>query len=79
MGSNKSQCKQILDHLADGRRITSADALAKYSVARLASRINDLKNAGHQIGKTMIPAVNRFGDTVHVAEYFLVERHIDVR
>ena len=40
----ESQNKQILAHLRAGKTITAIQALNKYGVFRLASRINDLKN-----------------------------------
>lgn len=44
-----SQSKLILDHLYRTGQITQLEALAEYSVMRLASRINDLRKAGWRI------------------------------
>lgn len=68
--SSQSQCKQIARWLMQGKSITSMEALNKWGCARLASRINDLKNKGMNITKEMIvtPHTNK-----RVAKYFLVK------
>lgn len=44
----------ILQHLESGKPITGLMALTKYGCFRLASRINELKNYGHNIKSKMI-------------------------
>ena len=44
-----SQCDAILAHLKEGNTITQIDALNKFGCFRLGSRINDLRNRGHNI------------------------------
>jgi len=44
----------ILKHLKKGLPITHAQAANKYSIWRLASRINELRQQGHNIVTTMI-------------------------
>jgi len=48
----ESQNKQILNFLELGRTLTAYDALVKFGCMRLASRINDLRNQGHNIEST---------------------------
>lgn len=48
-----SQNQSILNHLQK-KSITPLDALTQYKCLRLAARINDLKEAGHQINRQMI-------------------------
>jgi hypothetical protein len=48
-----TQNDQILKHLKNGP-ITPMEALNDYGCFRLASRINDLKNAGHNIVTDMV-------------------------
>lgn len=74
--SKASQCHTLLSHLKSGS-ITQAEALKKYGIARLASRINDLKNAGHTIAKTMIVVSNRDGKPCRVARYWMQTQAID--
>ncbi len=48
-----TQNDQILKHLKKGP-ITPMEALTDYGCFRLAARINDLKNAGHNIVMHMV-------------------------
>jgi hypothetical protein len=50
----KTQTAAILSHLKRGWKITQTDAFRKYGCWRLASRINDLRNAGFDITTKMI-------------------------
>jgi hypothetical protein len=66
-----TQRLKLLDHLKQGLPITAHQALVGYGVARLAARILDLKEAGWEIERRLIPATNREGKVVRVAEYRL--------
>ena len=66
-----TQRLKLLDHLKRGLPITAHQAPVGYGVARLAARALDLKRAGWDIERRLIPAVNREGKTVRVAEYRL--------
>lgn len=66
-----TQEQRVLAHLQAGRKLTQFEAIKDLGILRLASRINELKNAGHQISKTMIEVENRYGETCHVASYKL--------
>jgi hypothetical protein len=44
-----TQTETILAHLQAGGSITPIDALREYGVFRLAARINDLREAGHDV------------------------------
>ena len=68
--SSQSQCKMIAAWLMQGKSITSMEALNLWGCARLASRINDLKNRGMNIDKEMIVTPNT---NKRVARYFLVK------
>lgn len=48
-GSGHSQCAQILAHLEDEGPITPMEALSRYGCFRLAARIKDLRDQGHDI------------------------------
>lgn len=65
-----TQCRKVREYLSSGASLTQMQALDKFGIARLASRINDLKNAGFQTGKKMVPVLNRNGQQVKVAQYF---------
>jgi len=45
----QSQCDIILAHMQTGKSIDPMTALNSYQCFRLASRINELKKAGHNI------------------------------
>ncbi len=45
----KSQNAQVLKHLKSGLSLTSLQAFRMFGIMRLAARINDLKNKGHDI------------------------------
>jgi len=49
MSAITAQRKLILKHLDHGRSITSLEALDKFDCLRLAARIYDLREAGHNI------------------------------
>lgn len=65
----ESQNKLILQHLKTVGSLTALDALAKFQCFRLASRIHDLKTAGHHIHK--VPEKLPNGKTI--ARYFLIK------
>lgn len=70
----KPQCVMILRHLDEHGSITSAEAMNIYGIARLASRIDDLKHLyGYKIGKVTERGKNRFGEPVNYARYFLLK------
>jgi hypothetical protein len=48
-----TQCEKIMRHLERYGSITSVEAMSEYGIARLASRINDLKKSGVPIKKRM--------------------------
>jgi hypothetical protein len=62
----RSQANLILDYLASGRALTGLDALDKFGCIRMAARVKDLRELGHDIRSEMI----RDGDKRY-AEYWL--------
>lgn len=61
-----TQCEAILNHLKTAP-ITALEALNQYGCFRLASRITDLRQAGHAIETKTIELPNG----KHVAQYHL--------
>jgi hypothetical protein len=49
-----TQCEQILAHLKQGKTLTPIDALNQYGCFRLAARIKDLRDAGHDIASVQL-------------------------
>lgn len=72
-GAHGNQCERIVQYMKDFKTITSAEAMTELGVYRLASRINDLRKQGIAIHKETVSAKNRYGETVHFAQYSLKE------
>ena len=68
-GKMVSQNQMLYNYIAVNRIITQREALRKFGIMRLASRINDLRNLGHDIETRQKAVKNRFGKKVLVAEY----------
>ena len=68
-----TQCEKVLEYMKDFGSITPLDAMRDIGCMRLASRIADLKDQGHAIGKRMKTSKNRYGKNVSFAEYYLIE------
>ena len=66
-----TQCQRIIDYMRQFGSISTIEAFNDLGVARLASRIHDLKGQGYNIVSTMGTAKNRYGETVHFAVYRL--------
>ena len=69
--TSNSQRAQIADYLNRGNFITSIMALNLFGCARLASRIDELRQSGMQIETHWMAIRNLNGKTVRVAEYRL--------
>ena len=63
----------ILMHMKKYGSITHLEAESAYGIARLASRINDLRRQGVAINAEMVNGKNRRGEGTHYARYSLVE------
>lgn len=66
-----TQNTMILEHLKKGKSITAKDAMMKFGCYRLASRISELKDMGHDIVTDWVSSKNRYGETVRYASYRL--------
>jgi hypothetical protein len=64
-----SQANDILFHMEHHGSITAIDALQEYGCFRLAARINDLRNRGHNIQTEEVSLAN--GKTI--ARYSLAK------
>jgi hypothetical protein len=61
------QCQQVLSHLQSGKPITALEALNRYGIFRLASRIHDLKKHGVEIQSREIETDNG----KKISQYFI--------
>ena len=71
--SRPTQCDLILKYIRDFGSISTWEAMMDLGVARLASRIYDLKNKGCQFRKQRIYTKNRYDKKIYYDRYFLVE------
>ena len=60
----------ILTHLKSGRPITALDALRMYGCMRLAARVYDLRDSGHDV----IARTRHLKNGKKVAEYVLINQ-----
>ena len=71
MSNRDRQIDMILRHMREQGSITQREALQDYGIARLASRINDIRKAGVPVLTIVETARNRYGAPVHYARYEL--------
>lgn len=67
-----TQCQRLLLWLKLEKPITAEIAFREFGIARLAARIQDLRDAGHVIHTKSITVLNRDGQKCRVGEYWLV-------
>lgn len=71
--TSNSQRAAIRRHLEAGNSLTALQALNHFGCARLASRIDELRQAGMNIETNWLWVENRNGKRVRVAEYRLAD------
>lgn len=69
--ASNTQRAMIRRHLEAGNSLTALQALNHFGCARLASRIDELRQAGMNIETHWLQVQNRQGKRVRVAEYRL--------
>lgn len=76
----KPQTRRILRHLEEHGSITQEEATDLYGCTRLASRICELKREDREIKRHFETGMNRYGEHVRYARYFMrrMENHADV-
>lgn len=65
-----TQNEMLITYMRRHEKVTAMEALNELGIMRLASRISDLKKAGYDISREMVPVKTRQG-TVSVAAYTL--------
>ena len=68
-----TQCEKVLEYMRQFGSITQLEALADIGCKCLASIICDLRHQGYIIGRRTKHGLNRYGDSVSFAEYYLLE------
>jgi len=70
-----TQCEMVLKHLTEQGSLSSVEALERYGIARLASRICDLRREGHNIQGETVTRKNRYGKPVTFTVYKMGGSH----
>ena len=68
-----TQCERIVEYMRRFGSISTLEAFNDLGVARLASRIHDLKSQGYVITSETKTAKNRFGENTSFKGYKLLE------
>lgn len=68
-----NQRKRIMEYMSAGHSLTSDEAREKFGIARLASRVSELREAGIPIGDKWEVGQNRYGEDVRWKRYFLLQ------
>ena len=68
-----TQCQRILDYMDQFGSISTLEAFRDLGVARLASRIHDLKNMGYHIESETKSMKNRYNELTYFKVYRLAE------
>ena len=66
-----TQTQQIFEHLSRGGSITPLEALSEFGCFRLASRISELRKAGHPIVVERVKGKKPNGEPMSYARYSL--------
>ena len=69
-----NQCQRIVDYMRRFGSISTLEAFNDLGVARLASRIHDLKVQGYNITSETKTSKNRYGESVSFKVYRLAEK-----
>ena len=68
-----TQCERIIDYINQFGSISTLEAFNDLGVARLASRIHDLKAQGYEFKSEIRCRRNRYGELTHFKVYSLAE------
>lgn len=73
-----TQCQRIVDYMRQFGSISTIEAFNDLGVARLASRIHDLKGQGYNILSETKTSKNRYGELVSFKVYRLPEKEMPI-
>ena len=66
-----TQKERVLQYLKKGKVLTRLNAWDELGVIETPARISELRHEGHLILTSMKPVLNRYGETVRIAEWFI--------
>ena len=73
MAKKMSQRQRVLHHLQTRGTLTALQALQFYGVSRLDNRIRELRKQGHNIEQHYVERINRYQESIRVAQYRIVK------
>lgn len=71
--SKGTQCDKIIAYMMEHTFINTKIARSLFRCERLASRINDIKHRGINVGKVMRSYTDVEGNRIRYAEYFIIK------
>lgn len=71
-----TQAKRVLDYLESGNTITTLNAFNELGITRLAARIYELKEEGHDVKSKRIKVTNRYDEQCSVSEYYMESNNV---
>lgn len=66
-----SQKKRVLRHLQRGNVINRLNAWDRLGIIECPARISELRREGHEIKTRMKEVLNRYGEKVRIAEWYM--------
>ena len=66
-----SQKDRVLQYLKQGKVLTRLNAWDELGVIETPARIHELRSEGYDIQSTRKQVLNRYGETVNIAEWFI--------
>ena len=67
-----TQGDRILNHLESGLTLNRVDAWSTLGILEAPARISELRAKGYPIITTMIRVINRFGESIPIAEWSMI-------
>ena len=71
-----SQKDRVLKYLKNGSVLTRLNAWDELGVIEAPARIHELRSEGHMIQSTRKQVLNRYGETVTIAEWYLPREQV---
>lgn len=66
-----SQKDRVLQYLKQGKVLTRLNAWDELGVIETPARIHELRSEGYDIQSTRKQVLNRYGETVNIAEWYM--------
>ena len=70
-GEGMSQKERVLEYLKKGKHLTRLNAWDELGVIETPARIHELRSEGHTIKSTRKQVLNRYGEIVTIAEWYM--------